>query len=112
VSDRLKDLQRQRNLALEQLAWLDREIAAAGGTVPARAPGTSPVATAPAPVAPSPAALSGESAVAVEAIMAKYQRETDSLPGKVKLGCFIYFALAFLIVGLGVLALYLYTSRK
>ena len=109
MSDRLKDLQRQRSLALEQLAWLDREIAAAGGTVPARTPGTSPVVSA--PVAP-PAALSGESAVAAEAIMAKYKRETDSLPGKVKLGCFIYFAIACLIVGLGVLALYLYTSRK
>src|SRR4051812_37531409 len=41
VSDRLNDLRRQRALAQEQLAWLDREIARETGAV--SAPASSPV---------------------------------------------------------------------
>ena len=108
MSDRLRELQRQRSLVQEQLAWLDREIAAAGG---ASAP-PSPTTARSAPATPLPEMATSESTVAAEAIISKYKRETESLPGKVKLGCFIYFALAFLVVGLGVFALYLYTTRK
>jgi hypothetical protein len=37
MSDRLPELRRQRALVAEHLAWLDREIAAAGGETSASA---------------------------------------------------------------------------
>lgn len=105
MSDRLRELQRQRSLAQEQLAWLDREIAAASGNVPPATPGS------PAPIPAAPTA-SEVTTVDAEAIIAKYQNDAGNLQTKVKRGCFAYFALAFVLVGLGVLALYLHTSRK
>ncbi len=62
---RLKDLQRQRALAQEQLAWLDREIAKETGQTP-------PVPT-PAPVRPA-AANEIEAARAAEEIIAQYRK--------------------------------------
>ena len=105
VSDRLRELQHQRSLVQEQLAWLDREIAAASGNKPT----TTPIATAPAPRPPS---TNSASTVAAEAIISKYKSETDALQVNVKRGCFLYLAIAFAVVGLGVLALYLYSTSK
>ena len=107
MSDRLKELQRQRAIALEQLAWLDREIATQSGQA---APPTSPPAW-PAPAAPLPSAAAHPEAAAEE-IMSKYQNDPASVQSKVKRGCLLYFFLAFVVVGLGVLALYYHTFRK
>jgi hypothetical protein len=104
VSDRLKDLQRQRALAQEQLAWLDREIAAASGGTQHAPPAIPP----PGQAVPA----SAEAAAAAEAIIAKYQRDPAAVQGHVKRGCYVYFILAFVLVGLGLLALYLHTIRK
>ena len=120
VSDRLKELQRQRALLQEHLAWLDHEIAGESG----RADETKPVAAGPAgvtfsapkpqpavPAFPSPESASAATAAA-EAIIEKYQRTTPSVQSEVKRGCFLYFFLALALVGAGVLALYLYTAHK
>ena len=107
--DRLKDLQRQRALALEQLAWLDREIATQSGqSAPAPAPAW------PAPVAPAatPPPSPARTAAAAEEILSRYQNDEQSVKSNVKRGCFLYFFLAFAVVGLAVLALYYHTFRK
>jgi hypothetical protein len=121
VSDRLNELQRQRALVQEHLAWLDREIAAeAGGAHPAAAPQRlASQAGAPAPPrptvlqqpSPTPTNLAQSEAVADE-ILSKYHVEPQSLQTKVKRGCFMYFFLALLLVGLCALGLFLYSSRK
>jgi uncharacterized membrane protein len=105
VSDRLKDLQRQRALAREQLAWLDREIAresAPSAPGPPAAPSPTP-APAAGPAAP---AASAQAAAEAEAILAQYKSDPSALQKKVKRGCYLYFVAAFGLLGLGVLAFY------
>ena len=121
MSDRLNELQRQRALVQEHLAWLDREIAAESGgretpTAPrplpsslAAPPPARPAATAHRPPTAATAALT--EAVAGE-ILSKYQVAPESLETNVKRGCFMYFFLAFLLVGLCALGLFLYSARK
>ena len=101
MSDRLKDLQRQRALAQEQLAWLDREIARESGAVPSPAP--APAAT---PMTP-PAAGPAHAVTDAEALLAQYRSKPESLQGEVKRGCFLYFFGALGLVALGLLAFYL-----
>jgi hypothetical protein len=100
MSDRLKDLQRQRALAQEQLAWLDLEIARETGAKP-------PAATlsAPAPVRPDPRTPSS-SGPSPDEIIAQFQNQGQSVHSDVRRGCLIYFFAAFGLVGLGILALY------
>ncbi len=116
MSDRLKELQHQRGLVLEQLAWLDREIAAFRGTA-----GTdvAPVPFERLPTAPpmkvNPARhLQDEIAanIAAEEIMAQYQKEGHSVHSRVKRGCFLYFFIALALLSLGVFALYLFRTRR
>ena len=77
MSDRLAELQRQRALAQEQLAWLDREIA--------KETGQAPVAAAPAPAivpvaAPQRTAVSDEAAArAAQEIIAQYEKPTGTM---------------------------------
>jgi len=90
MSDRLKDLQRQRALAQEQLAWFDQEIAKESGQTPITVPN--------APVAPSAATLAPPSAAEAEhlaeEIIARYKNEGTTSPADVKRGCFLYFFFA------------------
>jgi hypothetical protein len=105
MSDRLKDLQRQRALAQEQLAWLDREIAretGGGAAVP------SP--SVPVDEVPSPRVLPQPTATAADDILAQYQQQPENVHSEVKRGCFLYFFLALAAVGLAVMVLYL--SRR
>lgn len=106
MSDRLKDLQRQRALAQEQLAWIDAEISKESGQPLATAkPAVSPAV---APVTPSAA----EAARMAEEIMARYQGVGATSPAEVKRGCYLYFAAAFVLLGLGVVALYFYSAGR
>lgn len=126
MSDRLQDLLRQRALIQEQLAWLDREIAAASAAdatttpapapQPARAPLPQPgyLASQAAAIAAhqaaarDPATDRGENpavAAAADAILEKYRVQPDSLKTDVRQGCFLYFfgalaAVAVIVVGL------------
>lgn len=126
MSDRLQDLLRQRALIQEQLAWLDREIAAASAAdatttpapapQPARAPLPQPgyLASQAAAIAAhqaaarDPATDRGENpavAAAADAILEKYRVQPDSLRTDVRQGCFLYFfgalaAVAVIVVGL------------
>lgn len=102
VSDRLKDLQRQRALAQEQLAWLDREIA--------RESGTTPPAATPAPViAPSPAPNADLDHDA-QKLIDKY-RPAKPVKEEVRRGCLIYFFAAFALLVAILVAVYFLNPR-
>jgi hypothetical protein len=96
MSDRLPELRRQRALVAEQLAWLDREIAAAGGETPA------------APAAPQPPAdpRIGTELPAAEKILAEFRREAELSPTKMRWGCIWSFVCGLALLILGVAAIY------
>jgi len=111
VSDRLSELQRQREIAQEQLAWLDREIARESGQA----------SVAPAPVAAAPAAgptavprveMSAAAARAADDIIAQYQTPVENTTKDVKRGCYAYFFVALGTVLLVVGTIYLFYLRR
>ena len=108
MSDRLKDLQRQRALAQEQLAWIDAEIAKETAQA---APSHPRPAILPTPLAET-ATSAAETERLADELLAKYQGETATSPAAVKRGCYLYFAFAFLLVGLAVVALYFYSASR
>jgi len=109
MSDRLKDLQRQRALAQEQLAWLDREIAReTSGTPPAPAAAVSALSAAGLAKADPRPAAQPTAVGSADDIIAQYQSEVRPVRDEVKRGCFFYFFAAFGLVGLAILALYFY----
>ncbi len=122
MSDRLHELQRQRALAQEQLAWLDREIAAEKAKSGAAHAATHSATPAPA-AEPTPAAMAAaaqrattqlESALPADAekILAEYASEPSSIKSDVKKGCFLYFFLAMIVLIVAVVALYFHSRGK
>lgn len=106
MSDRLRELQRQRTLAQEQVAWFDREIAKEAQPIS----GSRPPA-APAPVAgkidvPAPNDPTGDE------ILAQYRQNPITTEKDVKRGCYLYFAFAMAAVVLFAVAVYLIYSRR
>lgn len=104
-SDRLKELQRQRALAQEQLAWFDREIAReqslAAPLRPVAPPPSGSAASSLSAVAPAKAEpRESTSPLDAEKLMQRYQNNGTSVKDEVKRGCFLYFfgALALLLV--------------
>jgi hypothetical protein len=105
MSDRLKELQRLRAAAQEQVAWLDREIAREQSL---------PAATRPV-VAPQPQIFAGgtssprESTSPLDAdkLIQRYQGSGHSIKDEVKRGCFIYFYTALGLLVAGVIVAYL-----
>jgi hypothetical protein len=96
MSDRLQELLRQKALRAEQAAMLEREIAAEQ----ARAGVTPPAA---APASPPPASVDSSAA----ALLDQYRPNPRSVQQDVKRGCYLYFLGALVLLGLGVLAIYL-----
>jgi hypothetical protein len=96
MSERLSDLRRQRALVAEHLAWLDREIAAAGSEA---------LAT---PVTPAPPANPGGGAdlPAAEKILAEFRSEAERSPAKIRQGCLWTFGAGIALLILGVVAIY------
>ncbi len=130
MSDRLDALLRQRALLQEHLAWLDSEIAATRppGTLvaPAGSVGDARTPTLPAPAPARPVALPplaapatstsdvSPTAVAAQAdeILESYRTPPTSVKSDVRKGCLLYFVGAFLLLGLGVTALYFLISSR
>jgi len=114
VSDRLNDLQRQRALAQEQVAWFDREIARVRGETSGQAPAAAPfpAAAAPAPI-PAPANRPA-SAIDQQAdeIIERFKQTEPPLRDHVRRGCFVYFFIAFALVGIALLALYAWHQSR
>lgn len=103
MSDRLAELQRQRAIAQEQIAWLDREIAKEAGQPPAAVPPTPAVVAA----APVPAPVDS----AADDILAQYRQNPASTEKDVKRGCYLYFACALGSVLLAAFVAYLIYTR-
>jgi hypothetical protein len=104
VSDRLHELQRQRALAQEQIAWFDREIARERGEMlPAEA--SKPVSVSTGKTTASPTA--GETDIQAAEIIQRFQKEERPVKDDVRRGCFLYFFSAFLLLGLAAYAFYL-----
>ena len=101
MSDRLTDLQRQRALAQEQVAWLDREIAQEARQMPA----IVPPAEVPAAIKPLASAANVRTA---DEIIAQYQQNPLTTEKDVKKGCYLYFACALGAVVLFALGVYLF----
>lgn len=95
MSDRLTELNRQRALLAEHLAWIDREIAAARGEAPAPVPAPPPPPVPAAPAAPAPD---------VDALFERLRAEEQGRGQLSKQGCWIVFA-ALLAAGLALLAI-------
>jgi hypothetical protein len=127
MSDRLNELQRQRALVQEHLAWMEREIAAEmarAGPAPAspaeapfagQLPPATPLQWQPPfarPANPVPSAMPAPGEPDAETIMEKYRDEAKDVKQDVRKGCFLYFAIAFLLLGLAVTALYFHTLKR
>jgi hypothetical protein len=114
MSDRLSELQRQRALAQEQVAWFDREIAREQSRTPA-AFSPLPAAAAPSPVAPATAAPANNPASSAdtdldrkaEEILKRFKHAEHPVRNEVRRGCFLYFFSAFALLALALLAFYL-----
>jgi hypothetical protein len=105
--DRLQDLRRQRTLVQEQLAWLDREIAAAAGTVAPQPPAPSLI-----PQNPPAAALPAPADQEMEALMESYRTEASSGPADARRGCYLVFFTGLALVALAVFGWYFYTVHR
>jgi hypothetical protein len=120
VSDRLAELQRQRALAQEQLAWLDREIARETGQAPAPGPVAAPAGVpAPEPARPvvAPAApivptSDAATAAVADEIIAQYQQSPQTTAQDVKKGCYVWFFLALTLLALTAATIVFVYSRK
>jgi hypothetical protein len=111
MSDRLQDLLRQKALLEEHAAWLERQISlectAAGTGEPAPAVPPAPIPPAPA-LAPDPASVDEQA----EAILGRYRQPTGSVQQATRRGCLLYFAAAFVLLGLAVAALSLHYRHR
>ena len=110
MSDRLNELQRQRALAQEQLAWFDREIARERGvTIPPETP--KPAASAASTLITSTKAVVITSTAETDAqaadIIQRFQKTERPIKDDVRRGCYLYFFSAFLLLGLAAYAFYL-----
>jgi hypothetical protein len=100
-SDRLTELQRQRALVQEQLAWFDREIAreTGQGAPTAASPSSAERPADTAPVAETPI-IDREA----EKILERYRHAGHPVKDEVKRGCLLYFFAAFALLALGLTA--------
>jgi hypothetical protein len=101
MSDRLTELQRQRALAQEQVAWFDREIARETGATTKQSGPVIPSITPPLTVGgvPSPCDTPIPDA---DDLLKQYQSSGTSIHSEVKRGCLIYFFAAFALLALGI----------
>ena len=100
MTPRMEKLQRQRALLQEHLRWLESEIAAEASNVPARPAGTAGIAAEVAsPPSPSPVPSEAETSAPAPADLP--EADVRGIHNEVRSGCLLYFAIAF--VGMGLL---------
>jgi hypothetical protein len=123
MTDRIAELARQRQLVQQHLAWLDRQLAdAAQQSVgqPIESSATRDNVPAATPIVPDlranaattalPPSTSGavppRDAAEADEIMDQFRVTPAAVKSDVRKGCFIYFVAAFLLLGLGITAVY------
>lgn len=108
-SDRLRELQRLRTAAQEQVAWLDREIAQEQGLPAATLPVVAPKPQTSAAATSAP--RESTSPLDADKLIQRYQGTGGSIKDEVKRGCFIYFYAALALLVIGVTVAYLLWRR-
>ena len=109
MSDRLTDLQRQRALAQEQVAWFDREIARERGET------VLPAVTTPAALTSATPAMTGKPVAAraddadlrAAEILERFKKTEPPVRDDVRRGCFLYFFSAFALLAFAIFAYYM-----
>jgi len=113
MSDRLNDLRRERTVIQAHLEWLDREIAVqsnAGANTSAPAPTSAALAAnASLGTISQPLSAAAPSSSEIDVALDSYRQDPVALQSDVRKGCFLYLAIAFLLLFLAVGALYLYS---
>lgn len=113
MSDRLAELQRQRALVQEHLAWLDREIAATGKGLERPAPAATPLTATAQPATPAAVATKPEPSEAkIDELLAQYRSAPGAVRQDVRKGCLLYFALALVVLAASVAILYFALGPK
>lgn len=102
MSERLRHLQRQQALLREHLAWIENEIARETPEGPSPVPPLNPSTNPTTPVQPAPEA---------DALLEKYAADERQNPADIRRGCFIVFASALALLGVGVVAMWLLFYR-
>jgi hypothetical protein len=102
VTERLNELRRQRDLVKQHLDWLDAEITAEATADPTNVPLTDRPRFAARPGQPD--AIGTVAEKATESLLEHYSAESRSAPARAKLGCWMAFAAAFVLLGLAVAA--------
>jgi hypothetical protein len=121
MADRLSELARQRALLSEHLAWIDREIAeetvkrlvpkqpeATAASISSEAPlPAAPMRATAQPEAPSPAKpVAGAPVPEPAEILDQFRVTPAAVKQDVRKGCLLYFAAAFVVLGIVVAILY------
>ncbi len=104
-SDRLKELQRLRAAAQDQVAWLDREIAKEQSLAAVTRPIEEPKPASPDSRVPSH--RESTSPLDADKLIQRYQTSGASIKDEVKRGCFLYFFAALGLLIAGVIVAYL-----
>jgi hypothetical protein len=104
MPDRLEELQHQRALVQEHLTWLEHEIAALTVTRLTR----SPFPPRDPAILPPPSASSPPHAPAASLPLdlPDFRLEASNVQGDARRGCLLYVALAIVVIGLGLTAIY------
>ncbi len=105
--DRLSELCRQRAQIADHLAWLDREIAAAGSTPDTLAAPTAP--TKHPDVRPN--ASAADSQASAESILQHYRNAAADAPADARAGCLRFFLIGTSLVVLTLFAIYWFGYR-
>jgi hypothetical protein len=107
VSERADELRRQRDLLRENLAWIEKELAAEESRAPEAGRGAPPPLARPESVFTRAPADNRDA----EAILAEYPSEPiGSIASKTKLGCVMYFVVAMVLFLGAMVAFYLHTK--
>lgn len=101
---RLAELNHQRALVQQQLAWIEREIARESGAAPA----TPPSSVLPIPAAP---ASSAPSSLVLPAELEAYAPDPIATAADARRGCFLVAALALLLMLAALTAIYFWRYR-
>ena len=109
MPDRLTELHRQRALIQDHLTWLDQEIAVITGRSAEQGQNSAAGGR---PTPPPPAAASAAPDQEADAIITKFSADSINPVQSARKGCFIFFALALVLLGLGVYGLYLYSRSR
>lgn len=114
-SDRLNELRRQRALVQQHFEWLEAEIAAAENKPHATAPVRPPVPPRPEGTASPIESISlreAPTSTDLDTLLAAQKSAPANSAADVKRGCFTAFAALFVVLGLAVYGLYLYSKSK